>query len=133
MISKEEVKLVALNLMLDPNNQQINYVIENYEEESNNDPSGNLELWVENLLYTQDCSKIISNTLYYVVEKQLKGIDDFEETTGWKTITCYTVEDNVPKIFFDIETHNNRLSESEIQEWLDNNGYEDTEFKFIVL
>ncbi len=71
--------------------------------------------------------------LYYTVEKELQDIDGFEETTGNKTITCYYMINNEPKIFCEIETQNTENSEVEIQEYLDNNGYEDEEFDFIIL
>lgn len=71
--------------------------------------------------------------LYYVVEKELQDVGDVEETTGYKTITCYDIVDNEPKIFCEIQTQNVWNSEKEIQEYLDNNGYSDDEFEFIIL
>jgi len=71
--------------------------------------------------------------LYYTVEKELQDLDGFEETTGNKTITCYDMVNNEPKIFCEIETQNTENSEVEIQEYLDNNGYGDEEFEFIIL
>lgn len=75
----------------------------------------------------------MKKVLYYTVEKELLDIDGFEETTGNKTITCYYMIDNQPKIFCEIETENTENSEVEIQEYLDNNGHEDEEFGFVIL
>ena len=72
--------------------------------------------------------------LYYVVEKKLQDVgDDIQEITGWKQITVYDMVNNIPKIFCEIESENAINSEVEIQEYLDNNGYEDDEFEFIIL
>lgn len=71
--------------------------------------------------------------LYYTVEKYTEFINEVEETTGVKGITVYEMIDNIPKIFCQIESYNNASSELEIQEWLDDNGYEDKEFEFVIL
>jgi hypothetical protein len=41
--------------------------------------------------------------LYYIVEKELQQVDDLEETTGFKTVTVYTIENNVPTKFFSLD------------------------------
>lgn len=51
MISKEDVLSVAKDINFQPTEEQINEVIERFEEEAGSDPSGNLILWIENLLY----------------------------------------------------------------------------------
>jgi hypothetical protein len=71
--------------------------------------------------------------LYYVVTKQLQDFGEFQETTGWKTITVYEIVDNQPKIFAEIEARNVDSTEGEIQFYLDNNGYDDEEFELINL
>jgi len=74
--------------------------------------------------------------LYYTVKKELSSFDDnveVEETTGNKTITCYDIVDNQPKIFCEIESLNTLNLEEEIQTYLDNNGYGDDEFELIIL
>lgn len=58
MIQTEDILRVAIDLNLLPTKSEIQYVINNYESEQENDPSGNLELWIENLLYQQDITKI---------------------------------------------------------------------------
>lgn len=50
-ISKEDVLSVAKSLNFQPTEEQINEVIERFEEEAGSDPSGCLPLWIENLLY----------------------------------------------------------------------------------
>ena len=71
--------------------------------------------------------------LYYTLEKHTQDVGGFEECTGWKTITVYIIEHNTPKVMCEIEAHNESSSEGEIQEWLDENGCEDKEFKFVQL
>ncbi len=51
-------------------------------------------------------------------------------SSNWKLITVYTIEDNQPKIFCEIESSKESSDEVEIQTYLDNNGYEDEEFEF---
>jgi len=71
--------------------------------------------------------------LFYVVEKQLKDVGEVEETTGWKNIIVYSIVENQPKIFCEIEALTENSSVEEIQEYLDNNGYGDEEFEFTQL
>ena len=65
--------------------------------------------------------------LYYTVEIHLQpcGCDvSVKETTGWKTIRVYIVEDSYMKLLGEIEAENETSSITEIQTWLDNNGNE---------
>ena len=73
--------------------------------------------------------------LYYVVEKELHGINDIEETTGNKMIRVYDVDTQYMDliVFCEIETFNYKNSESELRHWLDENGFEDELFEFIEL
>ncbi len=72
--------------------------------------------------------------LYYVVEKELQGTDGFvEETTGNKTVSVYEVENNEIKKFTDLDILVEESSLEAIQEYLDDNGYEDEEYEFIEL
>lgn len=87
----------------------------------------------DNSNVTWDNSPKTPPTLYYVVEKHTQDVGGFEECTGWKTITVYIIEHNTPKVMCEIEAHNESSSEGEIQEWLDENGCEDKEFKFVQL
>lgn len=72
----------------------------------------------------------MGTTLYFVVEKQLESIDGFEETTGWKTITVYEIVNDIPKMWFDFECTNSNDSTEAIQEWLDDNGFGERNYKF---
>lgn len=65
--------------------------------------------------------------LYYVVEKELHGIDDVEETTGNKRITGYDIDTQSMSlvIIFEIECENDNNSEVEISTYLENNGDEE--------
>lgn len=73
-----------------------------------------------------------SNILYYTVEKQLIDIDGIKETDGWKDITVYTIEDNIPKIMCKLTVLNENSTEEEIQTWLDNEEI-GGEFEFVKL
>ena len=71
--------------------------------------------------------------LYYTVEKELQQVGDFEETTGFKTVTVYDIENNVPTKFFDLETSNEENTEDVINDYLSDNGYGDETFELIIL
>jgi hypothetical protein len=72
--------------------------------------------------------------LFYVVEKELHGDGYCEEVTGNKQIRVYDIDTQAMEliVFCEIETLICKNSESEIQTYLDNNGYED-EFEFVEL
>jgi hypothetical protein len=65
--------------------------------------------------------------LYYVVDKELQQDDLFEYTTGNKTITVYDVDTQTMQIVVVciIESLNYKVTENEIETWLENNDYED--------
>lgn len=73
--------------------------------------------------------------LYYTIEKEtIYEADMFEECTGLKTITVYEIENNEPKKFCVLnDVSNSSNTKEEIQEYLDDNGYGDDEFEFILL
>ena len=71
--------------------------------------------------------------LYYTVDKELQDVGEVEETTGNKSVTVYEIENNIPKKFFDLDLVNEDSSEEAIQEYLDDNGFGDDEFEFIIL
>ena len=71
--------------------------------------------------------------LFYVIEKDLIDIGGIEETTGRKTITCYSiVGDNMEKQF-DIDVCIDECSIDMIDEYLVDNGMGDDEFELIQL
>lgn len=72
--------------------------------------------------------------LYYVVDKELQQDDLFEYTTGNKTITVYDIDTQTMQltIVCEIESLNYKVSEHEIETWLENNDYED-EYNLISL
>lgn len=51
-IHREDVLSVAKALSFQPTGEQIQKVIDGFAEEADGDPSGNLEIWIENLLYS---------------------------------------------------------------------------------
>lgn len=68
-------------------------------------------------------------TIYFTVDKELNEIDSgLFDATGNKTIVVYTIENNQPKIFFELESTLEHNTIEEIQWWLDENGYGDEEF-----
>jgi len=54
MITKEDVLAVANDLNLNPTESEIQAVIDGFEGEADNDPTGSLPLWIESLLYSLD-------------------------------------------------------------------------------
>jgi hypothetical protein len=54
MITREDVINVAQDLHMSPTEEQVQYVIDNFDAEADQDPTGYLKLWIENLLYQQD-------------------------------------------------------------------------------
>jgi len=72
-------------------------------------------------------------TLYYTVEKYVEndGVEDV--LTGMKNISVYEIANDKPHLFVEFDATNESISESEIQEWLDNNGFENREYEFEVL
>jgi hypothetical protein len=71
--------------------------------------------------------------LFYVIEKELQDIDGFEETTGRKTITCYSIVGDSMEKQFDIDSANDDNSIDMIDGYLVENGMGDTEFELIQL
>lgn len=50
-ISKADVLQVAENLGIKLTSEMVDFVLTNYDNEVEKDPSGDMSLWVENLLY----------------------------------------------------------------------------------
>jgi hypothetical protein len=75
----------------------------------------------------------MNKKLYYVIEKELRSIDDVEETTGNKTIRVYEIENDMPKIFCTLDVDITDNSREVIQDYLDDNGYGDETFDLIHL
>lgn len=71
--------------------------------------------------------------LYYIIKKELQSVDDFEETTGHKNVSVYEIINNEPKNFFSLDLMNDDNSEAAIQDYLDDNGFEDEDFTLIQL
>jgi hypothetical protein len=67
---------------------------------------------------------------FYVVEKELQGIGNFEETTGWKTVTMYDIDVQAMNMVevCQLEILNEDNSVEVLKEWLveqeDENEYE---------
>jgi len=69
--------------------------------------------------------------LYYTVEKVVSS--DGETLDGNKNVTVYDIVENSPKLFFMLDLELSDNTQDEIQEYLDDNGYGDKDFKFIQL
>lgn len=68
--------------------------------------------------------------LYYTISFEF---DESDSKNGNKTISVYSIENNEPKNFCDIECQNVDNSETQIQSYLNDNGYEDESFELILL
>jgi hypothetical protein len=71
---------------------------------------------------------------FYVVEKELHGIDGFEETTGWKTVTLYDIDTQCFNMveLCKLEIGNEEVSVEALKDWLIENG-DEKEYEFIQL
>jgi len=76
MITKKDVLQVAKDLNFYPTEAEINEVIERFDEEADNDPTGNMQLWIENLLYSIEVKQIIPATYH---SSNRKPTDDDQE------------------------------------------------------
>ena len=68
--------------------------------------------------------------LYYTISFEF---DDCDTKNGNKAISVYSIENNELKNFCDIECQNEDNSETEIQSYLDDNGFGDESFELILL
>ena len=71
--------------------------------------------------------------LYYTIEKEMRDFDGIEEATGHRTITTYSVVDGEIQKQFDVECTSEDNSEEMIQEHLDDNGMDSSQFELVVL
>lgn len=71
--------------------------------------------------------------LYYSVEKETETNGFEEYLTGMKLVTVYEVEQNQLKKFFDLDLELSDNSIECIQNYIDDNGYEDSEIEFVLL
>ena len=69
--------------------------------------------------------------LYFTVEKELDSTG--ESLSGVKIISVYDIINNKPERFAEVETDISTNSEEAINEYLEDNGYGDDEYKFINL
>lgn len=54
-------------------------------------------------------------TLYYTVEKELRDVDGFQETTGYKDIRIYDIVDNKPLLITEISAENEYSTLEELE------------------
>ena len=72
--------------------------------------------------------------LYYVIEKETENdICGDEVTTGRKLVQIYTIENNKPEKWFDIDICLDECTIDMIDEYLGLNGYGEKEFEMIQL
>ena len=55
------------------------------------------------------------------------------ECIGWKNIQVYEIANDIPKLWFEIEARNDDYTNTQIKNWLDNNGFGDREYDMIWL
>jgi len=69
--------------------------------------------------------------LYYVVEKEISN--DGETLNGIKNVFVYEMINNEPKRFFIVEGSLEDKTTDLMQNYLDDNGFADESFEFIIL
>jgi hypothetical protein len=57
--TREDVIEVARSLNFFPTESEIQEVIERFDEDAQSDPTGNWELWIENLLYCMEVKQVV--------------------------------------------------------------------------
>jgi hypothetical protein len=67
----------------------------------------------------------MNKKIYYVIEREL--------ATDSVLIRTYVIESGVLKLFFEIETLEDRIPVDEMIYWLDDNGYGNNEYDFDIL
>jgi hypothetical protein len=75
----------------------------------------------------------MERVLYYVIEKEFANVGFVEECTGYKDITVYEIQNNIPIKFFNVEGRIDQSSKTLINDWLNENGYGDETFKLFEL
>jgi len=50
-INKADIEIVAKSINIELTDDMINFVLDEYDAEVKNDPSGSMPLWIESLLY----------------------------------------------------------------------------------
>lgn len=71
--------------------------------------------------------------IYFTVDYETENINEVKELTGNKTVTVYSIENNEPKKFFDLDLTVSDNSIQSIKDYLNDNGYEDKTFEIIQL
>jgi hypothetical protein len=57
-ITKDDVLEVAQDLNFVPSNEEVEHVLALLDNESENDPSGNWRIWIENILYFLEVKQV---------------------------------------------------------------------------
>lgn len=71
--------------------------------------------------------------LYYTVEMSGDFIDNIFDGDGNKSVSVYTIENNIPTQFFSLDLEVQDNTEEKICDWMDDNGYGDEIFKLTQL
>ena len=72
-------------------------------------------------------SRVMKKKVFYVVDFELEDIDGVVETTGHKTISLYTIEKDDLECIGTIDCTIEDNTIEEIEEFLNDNGFEDEE------
>jgi len=91
MVERSDVIKVADDLHLKPSDEQIQQVIAGFDDESTSDPSGSLELWIENLLYSLMNSRDQLAAVKYLVSNGV-GSSEWQEAGMWNAV-CRVMRD----------------------------------------
>lgn len=72
-------------------------------------------------------------TIYYTVDVEFHSHDFELGPTGLKMVNIYTVENGKVVKMADIECDLSDSSEDKIENYLDDNGFEEEDFEFVLL
>ncbi len=71
--------------------------------------------------------------LYYVVEHEYQDAGETKEQNGLKSVTMYSIDNNIPTKMGILDLRNEDNSKESIQDWLNDNGYEDENIELVQL
>src|SRR4051812_32290699 len=71
--------------------------------------------------------------LYYTVQFETATVNEVVGLTGNKTVTVYSMKNNAPKKFFDVECEMFENSTQKIIDYLNDNGHGDEQYELILL
>jgi hypothetical protein len=108
MVTKEEIEDLAKELnFIEPTQRQIDFILKNYYDQAETDPSGEPELWTEQLLYDAEVLrlKVIPHKADFEDGSSKYGAVVFCGDTPIKCFTCdYSSEKDIKRRFDEYKT-----------------------------